>query len=381
MVARSGTGDEVDSPRRGRAARPALRGPTCRRWCRSVAEEVGRWSRWRECRDARPGVRAQPVTEVARSRALAGEVWDRRVLGAGWVGGATTSRGDDPRRPWLLPVQGRPRSGDLRRQGQEPAPTPLELLPEPGVDGPAHRADGRHGRIRRVDPGPQRRRGAHARVQPHQAAPAAVQHPAEGRQELSVPGRDRRRRVAPSDGDAGRQEEGGALLRTVRPRLRHPRDPRPAAAHLPDPDVLGQQVRPPREARPAVPAVPHREVRRTLRRRGGPRALRRAGGRAARLPRRRHRHDRQPARAAHARRRRRAGVREGGSAARPAADGPQGDRQAADGRRAIRGPRRHRHRRGRARSGGPGVLRPTRAGGRVARGSSSTRSRTSRRAS
>ena len=31
---------------------------------------------------------------------------------------------------------------------------------------------------RRVDPGPQRRRSAHARVQPHQAAPAPLQHPA-----------------------------------------------------------------------------------------------------------------------------------------------------------------------------------------------------------
>ena len=59
-------------------------------------------------------------------------------------------------------------------------------------------------RDRRVDPGPQRGRGAHARVQPHQAAPAAVQHPAARRQELPVPGRHGRRRVAPADGDAGR---------------------------------------------------------------------------------------------------------------------------------------------------------------------------------
>ena len=55
---------------------------------------------------------------------------------------------------------------------------PVELLPEPGQPAAPHGADGGHGRDRRVDPGPQRRRGAHARVQPHQAAPAAVQHPA-----------------------------------------------------------------------------------------------------------------------------------------------------------------------------------------------------------
>ena len=53
--------------------------------------------------------------------------------------------------------------------------------------------------------GPQRRRGADARVQPHQAAPAPLQHPAAGRQELPVPRRHARRRVAPGDGDAGRR--------------------------------------------------------------------------------------------------------------------------------------------------------------------------------
>ena len=42
----------------------------------------------------------------------------------------------------------------------------------------------RHGR---VDRGPQRGRGVLPRVQPHQAAPAALQHPAEGRQVLPVP--------------------------------------------------------------------------------------------------------------------------------------------------------------------------------------------------
>ena len=46
----------------------------------------------------------------------------------------------------------------------------------------------------------------------------------------------------------GAQAQGRALLRPLRPRLRHPRDARPAAAHVPDPHLLGQQVRPPRSA-------------------------------------------------------------------------------------------------------------------------------------
>ena len=117
----------------------------------------------------------------------------------------------------------------------------------------------------------QRRRSADARVQPHQAAPAPLQHPAEGRQELPVPGRHPRRRVAPGHGHAGRQAQGRALLRALRPRLRHPRDARPAAAHLPDPHLLGQQARPAREAGSPVPAVPHREVLGALRGRDRPR--------------------------------------------------------------------------------------------------------------
>ena len=79
-----------------------------------------------------------------------------------------------------------------------------QLLPEPAQPAAAHRADGGHRRVRRVDPGPQRRRGADARVQPHQAAPAPLQRPAGRRQELPVPGRHRRRRVAPAHGHAGR---------------------------------------------------------------------------------------------------------------------------------------------------------------------------------
>ncbi len=73
--------------------------------------------------------------------------------------------------------------------------------------------------------------------------PAPVQRAAAGRQELPVPRRHPRRRVAPPDGDARSQAQGRALLRALRARLRHPRDPRPAAAHVPAAHLLGQQVR------------------------------------------------------------------------------------------------------------------------------------------
>ena len=121
-----------------------------------------------------------------------------------------------------------------------------------------------------------------------------------------------------ADGDAGPEAQGRPLLRPLRPRLRHPRDARPAAAHVPDPHLLGQQVRAPPAAGPAVPAVPHREVQRAVRRRDRQGGLRPAGGGAARLPRRRHRHGRRAPRATHAGGSWRARVRAGGPAARPA---------------------------------------------------------------
>ena len=65
-----------------------------------------------------------------------------------------------------------------------------------------------------------------------------------------------------------------------------------------------------------------------------------------RLPRRGHRRRRQAPQPGDAVRRRRAGVRAGGPRAGPAGGGAEGHRQAADGGRPQRGPRRHRHRTG-----------------------------------
>ena len=137
----------------------------------------------------------------SQGRAGLGTLYPRRR-------GATPADRHDPRGPRLLPVQGPRGPRHLRRQGALAAPAAVQLLPGPAPHAAPHRGDGGRRRDRRVDPGPQRGRGAHARVQPHQAAPTAVQHPAARRQELPVPGRDRGRRVAPAHGDAGRKRKG-----------------------------------------------------------------------------------------------------------------------------------------------------------------------------
>ena len=204
----------------------------------------------------------------------------------------------------------------------------------------AHPPDGRHGRLGRVDRGAQRGRGAVPRVQPHQEAPAPLQHPLQGRQVVPVPRHHPRRGVAPGDGDAGRQAQGRPLLRALRPRVRDPRDARPAAAHLPDPHVHQGQVRPLPPPRAPVPLRAHREVLRAVRRARSRTRSTRAGRRAHPVPRRRHRAGARPPRQADARGERRARVRTRGTPARPDRVGAQGDRASADGRRQGRGLRR-----------------------------------------
>ena len=209
-----------------------------------------------------------------------------------------------------------------------------------------------------MDRGPQRGRGAVPRVQPDQEAQAPLQHPAEGRQVLPLPGGDRLRGVAPGHGAAGGEAQGRPLLRAVRPRLRHPGDARPAAADVPDPHLLRQQARPAPQARPALPLRPHREVLGALRRCHQPGRLPDARRRAAPLPRRAHRPDPRAARQGDARGRLGPRVRAGGPPAGPDHLGPQGHRTPADGRRPERGLRRHRPGRGRPRGVDPGLQRP-----------------------
>ena len=140
----------------------------------------------------------------------AGAMPDRRPVGGCRIRsdrrhGRTSARRHHPRRPRLATSSRTPtaasstwaRPSRLRQRLSQ-------LLPEPGNLPPRTAQMVATAEPGRVDPGPQRRRGADARVQPHQAAPAPVQRPAGRRQELPVPGRHRRRRVAPGDGDAGR---------------------------------------------------------------------------------------------------------------------------------------------------------------------------------
>ncbi len=298
-------------------------------------------------------------------------------LGEWWTDEAPPRREHDPRRPRVLPVQGRPRPRAVRRQGQEPPEPAVELLRPARLADAADPPDGAGVRHGRMDRGPQRGRGAVPRVQPHQAPPAPLQHPVQGRQVLPVPRGHPRRGVAPGDGPAGSQAQGRAVLRALRARLRDPRDARPAAADVPDPHVHEEQVRPPPPARAPVPVRAHREVRGAVRRRHHPRRLRRARPRADRLPRRRAQRDPRPARQADARVVGRARVRAGGPAARPDRLRAQGHRAPADGGAQGGGLRRHRARRRSDRGRGAGVPRTARTGGRPARASSSTRSRTS----
>ena len=62
--------------------------------------------------------------------------------------GPTSACRHDPRRARLVPVQGRRGPGHLRRQGREPAPAPVELLPGPAQPAAPHRPDGGHRRDR-----------------------------------------------------------------------------------------------------------------------------------------------------------------------------------------------------------------------------------------
>ena len=205
----------------------------------------------------------------------AGRRRDRRQLRADSV---SSDRWCSARPPARSPTPRAPTSSRTRTGASSTSARPSrcgrgcqQLLREGVVAAAPHGVDGGGGRDGRVDPGPQRRRGADAGEHAHQEPPAALQRAAARRQELPVPRRHDGRRVAPADGDAGPQAQGRPLLRALRPRLRHPGDARPAAAHLPAAHLLGQQVQPAPAPRPALPAVPHREVLRALRGRGRPR--------------------------------------------------------------------------------------------------------------
>ncbi len=102
----------------------------------------------------------------------------------------------------LVPVPRRRGPGAVRRQGEEPAQPLVELLRRPRPLARAHAPAGARRGLGRVDRRQERGRGLLLGVQPHPAAQADVQHPAQGRQELPVPGSHARRGMAACDGAA-----------------------------------------------------------------------------------------------------------------------------------------------------------------------------------
>src|SRR6266542_2150240 len=179
---------------------------------------------------------------------------------------AEAEAGGDSRPSRRLPVQGRRWAGDLRRQGDLAAQAAGELFPAAAQPAPAHGGDGGILGHPRMGAGAERGGGAPARVQPDQAAPAQVQRALPRRQVVPVAGGDGQRGDSPPPRGARRQAEGYALFRSLRARLCHPRDARPAAAHLPHAHLLARGVRPPAPARPPVHLVRHQQVLGTVRR-------------------------------------------------------------------------------------------------------------------
>ena len=262
----------------------------------------------------------------------------------------------------------------LRRQGAEPAQPRPELLAEAGGRrrGPPDPERHRPGRRRRVHADRLGLRGAPPRGQPDQALPAALQRPAQGRQELPVHQDHPGRRLPADRADpqaAGRRQP---LLRAVRlgDERRRVDEPDPAAVPVPDLHDRhpGGQAGPPA----AVPAVPHQALPGPVHR----------GDLEGRLP-RRHRAGRavprgppgdarQGARRRDGRRRRADRVRAGGGPARQDPGHRADDGEPEDGR--LR-PDRARPRRPRPAGqpgGRPAVRRPRRQARSAATSSCST---------
>ena len=224
-----------------------------------------------------------------------------------------------------------------------------------------------------------RGRRADARVQPDPAA-TCPRFNIRYRDDKSypVPGADRGGDLAARAGHAGREAQERPVLRSVRPRVGHPRHARRADQGLPGPDLHELVLRLARPGPAPVPVLRHRPVLRPVR------ALGHRGHRGV-LPGRRRRAGRLPERQHEARRRaagrrdagggRAPGVRAGRQAARPARRRAPRHGDPGDGAHPARGPRRDRPGGGRPGGRVPGVLRargtgarPPRLGGGSGRG-------------
>ncbi len=263
-----------------------------------------------------------------------------------------------------VPRSGPP--GDLCRQGEEPPAAAELLLRRRRRTTSAHRADGADRRRGRVDGGVHRGRGAPAGIQLDQGVRPAVQRALPRRQVLPGTRRDGGGAVPAAAGDAGCAPQGGAVLRSLRPRVGDPGDVGPAVAGVPGPDLLHRGVQALGPDRQAVPARLHRQVLGTVRRPGDRGGAPRDRRRLLRLHGGQGRSDDPTAGAGDVRRRRRPGLREGGAAARRPVGAAPGGGEAGGGARQRHRRRRDRDRRGRTAGVGAGVPRQGRPGTRAA---------------
>ena len=251
----------------------------------------------------------------------------------------TAQRRALPDQPGVYLFRDVARAGHLCRQGQvDPQARGLALLQGAGALQPRPRRDGRGRRERRVRGGGLRGGGAAGRAGLHQAVPAALQHPSARRQVLSVH-RDLAGRGLPA-------------------RLLHARAPRAGRAYF-GPYSSAKRVRSTLEVLAKVFMFRSCTGAEPGRRSGSPCLdyyIKRCGAPCVgyiskeRLPREHRRRDRLPLRAlqahrarpggAHARGRRRAGVRAGDAGAQPPARGPLTAGAPAGGQRVGRDTRR-----------------------------------------
>ena len=210
---------------RARAPTCSSRATTCSRSPSTTSPPTRRWPT--RPRDASSGRSAGPSSAHHRGPA-AGR--PRRVPG-GRASARTRRQSDgdpgaqgDPRQaagpPRRLPDEGRARRGAVRGQGAEPEEPRPAVLAEAGAERaravPPDRAGDRPGRRRRVHAHRHRQRGAAPRGEPDQAPPAALQRPAQGRQELPVHQGHAGRRLPAHRADAQAAPGRQPLLRPVR---------------------------------------------------------------------------------------------------------------------------------------------------------------------
>ena len=151
-----------------------------------------------------------------------------------------------------VPHAGRGREGALRRQGAPAQKSGPELFPRPR----AHQQDAGHARAHVADRGDGHGlgdRGAAARGEPDQAAPAALQRAAARRQELSLHPARHGARVPPDFVLPRATQRTKQVLRALSEQRRHPRNAAAAAEAVSRAPVRRHVLREPVAPVPAIP--------------------------------------------------------------------------------------------------------------------------------